>query len=108
MTGHLQAETQLLWLLRVSQLRVLLSVLLDCFLEIPTMQQGQCHQAASQAGVHCTDEMTQRLLSRHRLGCFLCPAKDTKPTAGSEALVTPGMQTSPSYSWYADKPLLME
>lgn len=79
----------------VSQLRVLLSVLLDRFLEIPTMQQGQCHQAASEAGVHCTDEMTQRLLSRHRLGCFLCPAKDTKPTAGSEALVTPGMQTNP-------------
>lgn len=63
---------ELLWLLCVpiNQLCALLSVLLDRFLELPTMQQGQRRQAASQAGVHCTAMTTERLLSRYRLNCI--------------------------------------
>lgn len=89
-TGHLQAQTRVA-APSASQLCALLSVLLDHFLELPTMQQGQRRQAASQAGVHCTAVTTERQTELR----FLCPVKDTKPTAGSEVPVTPGMQTSP-------------
>lgn len=70
----------------------LLAVLLDCF---PQCSEANIVRQHLRQG--CTAQQWQGEVAKQTQTelHFLCPAKDTKPTAGSEVSVTPAMQTSP-------------
>lgn len=60
------------------------------------MSQGQHHQEASEAEVHCTAVTTKRLLSRQRLNCIVADLRRAPtPQLVMIVPVARGMQASP-------------